>query len=456
MNILFRADSSSSIGTGHIMRDLVLAKQFKSDNIIFASQELEGNINFRIKEASYKLEILKSNKITEVIELIKKYNIDRIVIDNYSIDYNYEKRLKEETNVEIFVLDDTYEKHYCDILLNHNIYADELKYKTLVPEYCELRCGSKYTLLRDEFININIKRSRINNKEKTFFIAMGGSDLLNLNMKILEVLELFKNIKVNIVTTQSNQNLGELKNYSKNKDWINLYINCDSMAKLMVDSDYAIMTPSVTSNEVYYMQIPFVAIKVAKNQKYMYEYLLEKKYLVMPEFNKDTLIDILKEYFLYECELINFIELTQEEKQMVLNWRNDPSIREWMYNKDMIFLESHLSYIDSLKDSKDKKYFLVKKNDEYIGVIDFININKDSAHMGIYANPESKGVGKILLENISKYAFEELKVKKVFAEVFSENQRAYELYKKFNFKPFDKKIINDKEVICLELKYENR
>ncbi|HIP11896.1 MAG TPA: UDP-2,4-diacetamido-2,4,6-trideoxy-beta-L-altropyranose hydrolase, partial [Arcobacter sp.] len=32
--MLFRADSSSQIGTGHIMRDLVLAKQFKNANII--------------------------------------------------------------------------------------------------------------------------------------------------------------------------------------------------------------------------------------------------------------------------------------------------------------------------------------------------------------------------------------------------------------------------------------
>jgi UDP-2,4-diacetamido-2,4,6-trideoxy-beta-L-altropyranose hydrolase/UDP-4-amino-4,6-dideoxy-N-acetyl-beta-L-altrosamine N-acetyltransferase len=454
MNILFRVDSSSLIGTGHIMRDIVLAKQFKDDNIIFASQELEGNINFRIKESSYQLEILESNKIDEVIELIKRYDIHRIVIDNYSIDYDYEKKLKEETNIEIFVFDDTYEKHYCDILLNHNIYADELKYKTLVPESCELRCGSNYMLLRDEFINID--RTKKNNTRKTFFIAMGGSDPLNLNIEILKVLSSFKNIKVNIVTTQSNQNLEELKSFSIKQDWVNLYINCDFMAELMVNSDYAIMTPSVTSNEVYYMKLPFIAIKVAENQNYMYEYLLKNKHHVLPEFNKDTLIDILKKYFLYECELISFIELAPEEKQMILTWRNDSNIREWMYNKDIIPLESHLSYIESLKDSKDKKYFLVKKNNEYIGVIDFVKINEESAHMGIYANPKSKGVGKILLENISKYAFEELKVQKVFAEVFSENQRAYELYKKFNFKPFDKKIINDKEVICLELKYEDR
>ncbi len=34
MNILVRADSSSNIGTGHIMRDLVLAKQYKNEKFL--------------------------------------------------------------------------------------------------------------------------------------------------------------------------------------------------------------------------------------------------------------------------------------------------------------------------------------------------------------------------------------------------------------------------------------
>lgn len=271
------------------MRDLVLAKQFKNDNIIFASQELKGNINFRITEASYQLEILKSNDLIEVIELIKKHNIQKIVIDNYNIDYAYEKKLKEETNIEIFVFDDTYEKHHCDVLLNQNIYAQEDKYKSLVPSNCELRCGSKYTLLRDEFLNV--KYVKKDNKRETFFMAMGGSDPFNLNLKILKVIEIFtkesnKNIKVNVVTTESNQNLEELKQYCENRTWIELYINCDFMADLMVDSNYAIITPSVTANEVYYMKLPFIAIKVAQNQKYMYEYLKKSNYMVMKEFDE--------------------------------------------------------------------------------------------------------------------------------------------------------------------------
>lgn len=290
MNILFRADSSSTIGTGHIMRDLVLAKQYPDDKIVFATQELDGNINHKIKEAGHTLEILKSNSLKELIELVKKHSIDLVVIDHYGIDYKYEKKLKKKTGAQILSFDDTYEKHHCDILLNHNISADKKKYKDLVPNSCELRCGSKYTLLRDEFIEEKEKKRKVkNSKVKTVFVAMGGADHSNINIKILNVLGKFDNLKVNLVTTTANKNLEELKDYVKEMKWINLHVNSNKIAELMNKSDFAIVTPSVTLNEIYFMEIPFIAIKTAQNQDDMYRYLKKKKYLVMSKFTKTKL-----------------------------------------------------------------------------------------------------------------------------------------------------------------------
>lgn len=290
MNILFRADSSSTIGTGHIMRDLVLAALYKDDNIIFATQELQGNINHKILESGYKIEKVVSNDIEEVIKLINKFSINMIAIDNYEIDYSYEKELKEKTGVKILVLDDTYEKHHCDILLNHNIYAKKRKYKGLVSKSCELRCGEKYTLIRDEFREEKSKKaSKKIESVDNIFLAMGGADTQNLNPKILEILNKFDNIKVAVVTTTANKNLKELKNYVKNKKWIKLHINSEQVAKLMKKSDFAIITPSVTANEVYFMEKPFIAIKIAENQKYMYKFLKKKKFLVLDKFKAKKL-----------------------------------------------------------------------------------------------------------------------------------------------------------------------
>ena len=284
-NILFRADSSSTLGTGHIMRDLVLASKYKDAKIIFATQELEGNINHKIIEASYKVEILKTNSLEELSKIIKKYNIDLVIIDHYGIDYNYEKELKKQTSVKILSFDDTYEKHYCDILLNHNISANAKRYKNLVPEQCKLRCGSKYTLLRDEFLKEKKKkRKKTNSKNKTIFLAMGGADHSNINIDIIKVLEQFDNLKVNLVTTTANKNLKELEKYVKNKKWINLHINSNEIAKLMRESDAAIITPSVSANEVHFMGIPFIAVQTADNQEDMYKYLKKKNFLTLKEF----------------------------------------------------------------------------------------------------------------------------------------------------------------------------
>ena len=156
-------------------------------------------------------------------------------------------------------------------------------------------------------------------------------------------------------------------------------------------------------------------------------------------------------------ELLNFIDLNIEEKEMILKWRNNPKIRMWMYNQDEIKLEEHLNFIESLKSRKDKLYFLVKKEEEFIGVIDFTQlVEKKSVHMGIYSNPNIKGNGKILLNKIIDYSFNDLKVKKIFSEVFAENNKAHNLYKNFNFKDISEKIVNNKKVICMELENENR
>ena len=457
MNILFRADSSSIIGTGHIMRDLVLAKKYaqKGHNIIFATQDLEGNINQKILEAGYKIEILKSNKFKELNRLIKKLKIDKTVIDHYGINYKFEKKLKiKNSALKIMVLDDLYDSHYCDILLNHNIYAKKKKYKNLVPKNCKLKCGAKYTLLRDEFIKEKNKIYKPN-KKFTFFIAMGGADTSNLNPKILKVLSTFNNIKVHLVTTTSNKHLKELKKYCKNKKWVKLHINSTKIAKLMRKSDLAIVTPSVTLNEIYFIGIDFIAIKTASNQQFMYDYLKNNDYKVMEYFDYNKLI-FLSNLYIKNIRLNNFLSLSKKQHKQILKMRNSQQIKKWMYSQDTISLKEHLKYVKKLRAQQDKKYFLITKNNKNIGVIDFTNIKNNSAEFGIYSNPKLYGQGKSLMQIMIEYSFNILNLNHIKASVFSDNTKAIDLYKKFNFKKIDTKIVNNKKVICMELKNENR
>ena len=290
--ILFRTDSSSSIGTGHIMRDLVLAGQYNNAKIIFATQDLQGNINHKILEAGYRISLLKTNSLKEFINVVKRYRANLVIIDNYSIDFIYEKKLKEQTDVKILAFDDTYEKHYCDILLNHNIGANEKRYKELVPKFCELRCGSNYTLLRDEFYQDFPQKTET--KDVHILVAMGGVDSKNLNIQITNILKEFTAITVHIVTTTANRNLAKLKEYVSNNTNIILHINTSHIAKLMHLSNFAIITPSVTLNEVHFMKLPFIAIKTEQNQEDIYKYLQKNDFFTLEKFDKKKLSVLIK------------------------------------------------------------------------------------------------------------------------------------------------------------------
>jgi len=294
MNILIRADSSSTIGLGHIMRDLVLCKQlqeqFSSSNIFFATQNLDGNINHKIIEAGYKVIDIDPKNKKELLNIIDILHIDLLVIDHYNIDEKYEKAIKKKTGIKIMVLDDTYQKHHCDILLNHNISADKKRYKGLVPKNCELRCGSKYTLLRDEFYKQKSKKQKQkDSKTKTIFLAMGGVDHTGINQKIIKVLAGFKNIKVHLVTSSSNKKIKELKKTTDEFNWIDLHIDSKKIAKLMKNCDFAILTPSVTVNEAHFMNLKFIAIKTAENQDDLYNYLKKNSLPILKKFNRKKL-----------------------------------------------------------------------------------------------------------------------------------------------------------------------
>jgi len=152
-------------------------------------------------------------------------------------------------------------------------------------------------------------------------------------------------------------------------------------------------------------------------------------------------------------ELINFTELDEELKKTVLGWRNYPEIKKWMYTQDDITLEQHLSFIKSLENSHEKVFFLVKQDDEYIGVLYFTDIQKDETHFGLYSSPECKiaGVGRTLETLAIEYAKETLRVKVLRLEVFASNMQVRNLHKKYSFIESGTKIVNNENVVCMEL-----
>ncbi|MCX2683194.1 UDP-2,4-diacetamido-2,4,6-trideoxy-beta-L-altropyranose hydrolase [Campylobacter sp. MIT 21-1685] len=257
MRVLFRSDSSSKIGFGHIQRDLILAKQY--EDVSFACLPLEGSL---IDTIAYPVFRLQNSSIYELIELIKQKQFDLLILDHYDIGMQEEKLIKLQTGIQILSFDDEIKAHHCDILLNVNAYAKASDYEGLVPLNCELRCGFSYALIREEFYN---EAQYIREKIFDFFICLGATDVKNLSQEIAK--DLPKNTKIAIATSSSNTHLKQLKQFVAHRENIKLFVNSNNLALLMNQSSKLIITASSLVNEALLLQADFKAIMVAKNQE---------------------------------------------------------------------------------------------------------------------------------------------------------------------------------------------
>nr|WP_250325428.1 UDP-4-amino-4,6-dideoxy-N-acetyl-beta-L-altrosamine N-acetyltransferase [Campylobacter upsaliensis] len=140
-----------------------------------------------------------------------------------------------------------------------------------------------------------------------------------------------------------------------------------------------------------------------------------------------------------QMRLKNFTDLNYKELREVLEWRNEVSD---LMKTQNISLKEHLEFIEKLENSEDKSYFLVRDGDKDVGVIYFFDINEKECEFGLYAKPNLRGVGQLLMNEVLNYAFDTLKVQILKACVFKTNERALTLYLKNDFK-----IINEDETM---------
>jgi hypothetical protein len=95
---------------------------------------------------------------------------------------------------------------------------------------------------------------------------------------------------------QTIYHLKEFEQYASSRNNITLHINSNSIAQLMNNANFAIMTPSVTINEILYLGIPFIAIQTAENQNYMSDFIKKHNHQILKKFSKKELKYSLKKF----------------------------------------------------------------------------------------------------------------------------------------------------------------
>jgi UDP-2,4-diacetamido-2,4,6-trideoxy-beta-L-altropyranose hydrolase len=317
MNIIFRVDSSTQIGAGHLMRCLTLADEFKEQNhrITFVCRGLAGNLISLIKysvlalsrDDDFQSDDLYLNWLgasqeqdaKHTLEVIPE-NTDLLVVDSYALDVTWHKQLRPYVR-KIMVIDDLADRNFdCDILLNQNLGSKKEDYKNKAPNDCQLLLGCEYALLRPEFSELKgkaLEKRRSTKAIKSILISVGGSDINNLTYDILQ--DVPDQLIITVVLGASSPNNKIIQEYAKGKN-ITVIVGSKNMAELMLDADLSIGAGGATSWERCCLGLPTLLFVTANNQIKIAENLEKLKAVKIVDNLKQDLELILDNFNLWQ------------------------------------------------------------------------------------------------------------------------------------------------------------
>lgn len=138
---------------------------------------------------------------------------------------------------------------------------------------------------------------------------------------------------------------------------------------------------------------------------------------------------------MHGVRFINFVNLSEEEKQTVLAWRNHERVRSMMFTKDIISYDQHRVFLNKLSVATDKGYWMVQQNNRNIGVVDVYNATPEQAYWGYYLNPDQLGGGYgILLEYlILEIGFYHLDLTSLWCESLLVNKSVIKTHQFFGY-----------------------
>ena len=261
MKAVIYANGSSTIGLGHIMRTLTIAKELKKKGILveYITDRSDKNAVKLVKDGGFN--IIHVANILDYLFSFKSLIYDLAIIDDYNIE---EHDINKFYNIagKIVYIDDLvkFKEYNMDLLINTSIEALNVEYKGKTKKLL----GPKYALLRDEFKQIKYKLPKPN--VERIMITLGGGDENNITKYILDLLlNNYNDIEYEVVLGNSYKYKDFMIQNYKDKN-INFHINTNNMAEIMLNCDLAISAGGNTLYELCACGTPTIAAIIADNQ----------------------------------------------------------------------------------------------------------------------------------------------------------------------------------------------
>jgi len=311
VRLVFRADASLLMGSGHVMRCLTLADALAAQGAQchFISRAHPGNLLELIRQRGFAVTALpvelplppaNTQVASEHLKapvhaswlgcdwqtdaeqtrlILAKLQPDWLVVDHYALDQRWETALRPHYQ-KLMVIDDLGDRpHQCDLLLDQNLGHQPKDYASLVPAQCKVLTGPQYALLRPEFAALRAYslQRRQQPALKKVLITMGGVDQPNATGQVLQALKccaLPQDCRISVVMGLQAPWLQQVGAQAQAMPWpTEVLVNISDMAQRMADSDLAIGAAGSTSWERCCLGLPTLMVVLADNQRAIAEAL---------------------------------------------------------------------------------------------------------------------------------------------------------------------------------------
>lgn len=280
--LMIRADASARIGIGHVMRCFGLAQAWQLDggHVVFLSYCESDCVRQRVTDGGMEFipigyphpDPRDLQTTLEIVRIRSDAAIDNsmwLVLDGYHFDPVYQQAVRA-AGYRLLVVDDMAQlpAYHADIMLNQNLGAEKLKYNC--DSDTTLLLGSRYALLRQEFMAWRGYQREIPDVARKVLITMGGSDTNNITLKVMHAVQKVEadDLEVVVVVGGSNLNLEMLRpEAQRSRFTIRLEHDVTKMSELMAWADLVVSAAGSTCWEIAFMGLPALVLVWADNQR---------------------------------------------------------------------------------------------------------------------------------------------------------------------------------------------
>jgi len=267
--ILLFADCGPTVGGGHVMRCLTLARAFvaRGATCAFVAPPMVRGLIETFGPGGIEALDAPVATVDQVRAVADAYGPDWLVIDHYRLSQVDERALRAPGR-RVMVMDDLADRpRDCDLLLDPGYGRVTEDYRGLVPEGANVLAGPRYALVRPEFAaarpqvlagrQVPVRR---------VLVSLGLTDVGGVTGKVVQaLLPMLGKLQLDIALGSAAPSLGALR--AMNDPRISLHVDAADMARLTAEADLAIGAGGSSTWERACLGLPAVTVILADNQR---------------------------------------------------------------------------------------------------------------------------------------------------------------------------------------------